>query len=277
MITQLSFQNSLTFVDFLPDNTFMQTFITTYQSFSKPWTVFEKLKQRYAVPDTIDKKKANAIQLRVIIALKYWVETQLNDFDEDLIAKLFNFIDNVLRNSASGPAESLRKVLEKEVERREEKTRMLFTVPQTVEVLSLPFKWEVQILLTFFDQKSWIFLFIVLTTLVLFVVASDFKDGDTVKTRFQFGLTFVDHIAVHDPRNRSVFIRSIYRLRSLTHCSGIYNSTICKLTTCKQQLTLVDFEIFSSIQVIFNWIFVELVGCNHFPMTGDRIIESIVE
>jgi hypothetical protein len=84
------------------------------------------------VPDSVDKKKANAIQLRVIIALKYWVETQMNDFDEDMVAKLFNFVDNVLK--ASGPAESLRKLLEKEVARRAEKTRLMFTIPQQLEV-----------------------------------------------------------------------------------------------------------------------------------------------
>jgi hypothetical protein len=47
------------------DNTYMGTFIMTYNSFCTPIILFEKLKERHAVPDYIPEKKAMAI--RVII------------------------------------------------------------------------------------------------------------------------------------------------------------------------------------------------------------------
>lgn len=42
-----------------------------------------------------------AIKMRVIIALKYWVETQFIDFEEDLIIKMQNFIDNTLKDDGN--------------------------------------------------------------------------------------------------------------------------------------------------------------------------------
>lgn len=49
------------------------------------------------------------IQLRVVVALKYWVETQMDDFDENLLASLIDFVDNIIGNS------SLKKVIENQV------------------------------------------------------------------------------------------------------------------------------------------------------------------
>jgi hypothetical protein len=44
----------------------------------------------------VEKERVRAVQLRVAVVLKYWVETQFNDFDMDLVNTLFDFIDNTL-------------------------------------------------------------------------------------------------------------------------------------------------------------------------------------
>ncbi len=63
----------------IPDNRFLKTFVTTYQSFTTPAKLFEKLLQRYNVRrDRVDAGRVKAIQLRVCVVLKYWVENQVS-------------------------------------------------------------------------------------------------------------------------------------------------------------------------------------------------------
>jgi hypothetical protein len=38
----------------------------------------------------------------VCIVLKYWIENQFRDFDQDMVAKLFSFIEKVLPNDGNG-------------------------------------------------------------------------------------------------------------------------------------------------------------------------------
>ena len=54
----------------------------TYQAFTNPWNLFTKLKERYSVPSDIP--EITQIQLRVCIVLKYWMETRIFDFDEQV-------------------------------------------------------------------------------------------------------------------------------------------------------------------------------------------------
>jgi len=67
------------------------TFIRTYRSFAGPWELLEKLKQRWQSPDEPD-EKVRAVQLRVAVVLKYWLENQLNDFDQYLQGVLEEFL-----------------------------------------------------------------------------------------------------------------------------------------------------------------------------------------
>ena len=67
----------------------MKTFLTTYMSFSNPWELFTKLKDRYEVPPEKLKELqpyggAAAVQIRVCVVLKYWVQTRFNDFDKQV-------------------------------------------------------------------------------------------------------------------------------------------------------------------------------------------------
>jgi hypothetical protein len=73
------------------DTKFMQTFVTTYQSFCDPWTVLNKLIERYHVPAS-HKDQATTIRLRVCIVLKYWIEKQFFDLDVRTLERLRQFI-----------------------------------------------------------------------------------------------------------------------------------------------------------------------------------------
>ena len=55
------------------DLNFLKTFIYTYQSFTTPTQLFHKFTRRFDVPDH-EKQHAEAIQLRVCVVLKYWIQ-----------------------------------------------------------------------------------------------------------------------------------------------------------------------------------------------------------
>eukprot|EP01113_Clastostelium_recurvatum_P031889 TRINITY_DN4032_c0_g1_i8.p1 TRINITY_DN4032_c0_g1~~TRINITY_DN4032_c0_g1_i8.p1 ORF type:complete len:1665 (+),score=458.48 TRINITY_DN4032_c0_g1_i8:252-5246(+) len=95
------------------DNKFLSTFIATYQSFTTPPELIAKLIQRYAIPTgRVDEKRVRPIRMRVCIVIKYWIENQFADFDQDIITKLQDFIEGVLiRDGYKDLGTSLLKVL----------------------------------------------------------------------------------------------------------------------------------------------------------------------
>lgn len=98
------------------DNRFLKTFITTYQSFTTPAKLFDKLLQRYNVrTDRVDASRLKAIQLRVCVVLKYWVENQFFDFDEELIQQIFDFVDGTLQQNNPDLANMVSKELQNRV------------------------------------------------------------------------------------------------------------------------------------------------------------------
>lgn len=62
----------------------MKAFLATYQSFTTPLQLFTKLMERYDVPSFIDQSTANKVRLRVAIVLKYWIQTQFYDINEQV-------------------------------------------------------------------------------------------------------------------------------------------------------------------------------------------------
>ena len=54
----------------------------------------------------------NAIRLRVSVVLKYWVGKQFTDLDEEMIAKVYDFVDNTLTNDGY---DDLAAMLKKEI------------------------------------------------------------------------------------------------------------------------------------------------------------------
>lgn len=61
------------------DPSFMKNFFLTYRSFTTPDELFYKLMERYNVPDEFSSEKAQ-IQMRVCVALKYWLSVNIRDF-----------------------------------------------------------------------------------------------------------------------------------------------------------------------------------------------------
>ena len=61
----------------------------------------------------MDPKK---IQLKVTVILKYWVENQFFDFDDELVKKLHDFIECELPKDGYGdPAQRLKLILKQQV------------------------------------------------------------------------------------------------------------------------------------------------------------------
>ena len=74
----------------------------------------------------------NHIRQRVSVVIKYWVENQFKDFNETLVAKLFDFYDKKLAVDGHGDlARLLKKELEKRVNERSEKIKFMLTAPPT--------------------------------------------------------------------------------------------------------------------------------------------------
>lgn len=113
------------------DNRFLKTFITTYQSFTTPAKLFDKLLQRYNVrTDRVDASRVKAIQLRVCVVLKYWVENQFFDFDEELIQQIFDFVGGTLEQNNPDLAGMVAKELQNRILERKDKMKTMFIKPQ---------------------------------------------------------------------------------------------------------------------------------------------------
>ncbi|KAL6049799.1 putative Ras guanine nucleotide exchange factor [Balamuthia mandrillaris] len=120
------------------DNHYLATFITTYQSFASPRQLFEKLLQRYSVPPGhTSKEKTHAIQLRVCIVLKYWVEKQFFDFDDELLNTIFEFIDNQLKVDNQQLAKMLSSELKTRMNERTNREKAMFAQPRQLQALSV--------------------------------------------------------------------------------------------------------------------------------------------
>ncbi|KAM9971336.1 hypothetical protein ACTFIW_011313 [Dictyostelium discoideum] len=118
------------------DSKFLKTFITTYQSFASPGVLFTKLIERFYVPEWYSTvpTKISTIQQKVIVVLKYWIENQSSDFDQDVIDQIYFFINNLV-NSNEGYSELsrlLRGLLDKMIQDREVKFELLFQMPPRI-------------------------------------------------------------------------------------------------------------------------------------------------
>ena len=112
------------------DNTFLKTFITTYRSFTTPWQLLSKLLERYDVPSSVEEKRSFAIKLRVAVVVKYWVDNQFYDFDDDLIQKLFQFCET-LQNDGQTVAKLLHDLLISKSQERKMKQDSMINIPPT--------------------------------------------------------------------------------------------------------------------------------------------------
>ncbi|PRP81071.1 Ras guanine nucleotide exchange factor [Planoprotostelium fungivorum] len=114
------------------------TFIRTYRSFATPSELLDMLKQRYTEFDPeMDEKRMRAIQLRVAVVLKYWIENSLNDFDTHLMGVLEDFLRSIGEGGLKSVAQDLLKYVRRKQAEREQQTKQ-HIVDLTVEIQQVP-------------------------------------------------------------------------------------------------------------------------------------------
>ncbi|KYR00579.1 Ras guanine nucleotide exchange factor [Tieghemostelium lacteum] len=94
------------------DMEFTKTFLLTYQSFTTPEKLLQKLVQRYHVPieklsksglaEHMIKNQVSVIQLRVVNTLKTWIKDYFSDFNDKLIQSVKSFCET-LRHDNNTP------------------------------------------------------------------------------------------------------------------------------------------------------------------------------
>jgi len=118
------------------DSSFQKSFITTYRSFTTPEKLWSKLLERYRIPDSYKKDKTQ-IQLRVAIILKYWIETQIRDFDDMLIRDVRAFIEGEMEKSHPDVAGMLKNTLKQSIENDNKKpTAALLKISRDLAAVS---------------------------------------------------------------------------------------------------------------------------------------------
>jgi son of sevenless-like protein len=76
------------------DPKFREVFFLTYRSFTKPFTLMEKLIQRFLNSHKESSAEGNKVTLRVINAIKLWVDKHFYDFDNPLVCRLVKFLED---------------------------------------------------------------------------------------------------------------------------------------------------------------------------------------
>jgi hypothetical protein len=76
------------------DPKFREVFYLTYRSFTKPFTLMEKLIQRFMNSHKESSAEGNKVTLRVINAIKLWVDKHFYDFDNPLVCRLVKFLED---------------------------------------------------------------------------------------------------------------------------------------------------------------------------------------
>jgi hypothetical protein len=134
------------------NNNFLKTFVVTASSFTTPAKLLDKLLERYDVPKTLEKRERDMIQMRVAVLIKYWVETQFHEFDDNIIQRLSEFIERTLRRDATELSKLLRIEIERKTAERLRKTKSLL-VPPTDVYIPEEKKSPVAFLLAFDDSE----------------------------------------------------------------------------------------------------------------------------
>lgn len=128
------------------DPKFMQAFLITYQSFTTPVVLLNKLLERYHVPTSTcepgmseaewREKVVFPIQFRVVNILNQWLDTCFDDFDAFLVTKLNKFIQLSLPADGHSPlAKKLAKTLIKKTSADPKKLERIFAqAPPTPKV-----------------------------------------------------------------------------------------------------------------------------------------------
>ncbi|GAM25951.1 hypothetical protein SAMD00019534_091260 [Acytostelium subglobosum LB1] len=117
------------------DTRYLKTFITTYQSFTQPKVLFNKLLERYTIPSWYHCSEPRKVMIRqrVILTIKYWIVNQPSDFDQELLAQISYFVEHTIMNDGYYElSRALKEALDKMKEDREVKTAILFQMPPRI-------------------------------------------------------------------------------------------------------------------------------------------------
>jgi len=85
----------------------LKTFVISSPSFSTPSVMLDKFIDRFNVPDVYKEQDKNIIRIRVGVLLKYWIESQFDEFDDHVIQHLKDFIEKVVMKDMSDLAKKL--------------------------------------------------------------------------------------------------------------------------------------------------------------------------
>ncbi|KAJ6232182.1 ras guanine nucleotide exchange factor i-related [Anaeramoeba flamelloides] len=101
---------------------YMKTFLMTYQSFTTPSKLLNKLMQRYHVPMTEGiteeeyKIKKQCIQIRVCNVLKTWISENFSELNRKLLDKIINFLDQTVSKLNNTMAKTIKKKILRNLE-----------------------------------------------------------------------------------------------------------------------------------------------------------------
>lgn len=87
--------------------------------------LFLKVVERYHVPPDIDQSIANKVRLRVVIVLKYWIQTQFYDINDHLLKRITKFLGTLKANGQGSIAQQLENLLESKEEDRKAQIRRI--------------------------------------------------------------------------------------------------------------------------------------------------------
>jgi hypothetical protein len=110
----------------------MKTFMLTYQSFTTPSLLLEKLLQRYNVPSSYPADKRIQVQLRVAEILKIWMERNFVDIDNRVAGRIKEFItDKLEKDGHNDLVRLLGGVLQRRLAERKRIRAVIQSIPVT--------------------------------------------------------------------------------------------------------------------------------------------------
>jgi len=117
------------------DMEFQRAFLITYQSFTTPEKLLQKLMQRYQVPEKKAtgvseqefKSTTNTIQLRVVNVLKKWLGNHWGDLNEQQMENFKTFLDKHIKGTNEKLYIQLQSVLQRK--NQDERKQLVFNEP----------------------------------------------------------------------------------------------------------------------------------------------------
>jgi len=120
------------------DMKLIEVFFLTYRSFTKPYILMDKLIQRFGM---VDKNTDSGIKvtLRVSNAIKMWVDRYFHDFDNTLICRLLQFLEETAEHDLyKSYCANLRKSLSNKLIKDDEKVSRTVMFSEEIKPAILP-------------------------------------------------------------------------------------------------------------------------------------------